>query len=107
MEFKNIREENPVDAAVELLKSGNFRKAGIKLGELRGNPEEFMRLFNYLTKGTQLEGAKLKIKAIPAKVECLSCDWKGDPEIKPNDVRCPRCLSEVKILCGNEFQVIV
>ena len=107
MELKNLREENPVDAAIEQLKAGNFRKAKIKLGQLRGSPQEFMRLFDYLTKDTKLEGAKLKIKAIPAKIECLSCDWKGDPDIKPNDVRCPRCLSEVKILRGDELQITV
>jgi Zn finger protein HypA/HybF involved in hydrogenase expression len=107
MELKNLREENPVDAAIEQLKSGNYRKAKIKLGQLRGNPEEFMRLFDYLTKGSRLEGANLKIKAVPAKVKCTSCDWKGDPDIKANDVRCPRCLSEVSILQGNEFQISV
>ncbi|MBN2330664.1 MAG: hydrogenase maturation nickel metallochaperone HypA [Candidatus Aenigmarchaeota archaeon] len=107
MEFKNLREENPVDETIAQLKSGNFRKASIKLGQLRGSPEEFMRLFNYLTKDTRLEGAKLKIKAVPAKIACLSCDWRGDPDIKPNDVRCPRCLSEVKILKGHEFQITV
>ncbi len=107
MEFKNMREENPVDAAIELLRSGKRRKASIKLGELRGKPQDFMRLFEYLTKGTRLEGTKLKIKSVPAKIECLSCDWKGDPDIKPNDVRCPRCLSEVRITQGDEFQVVL
>jgi len=109
MEFKkeDLREENPVDAAIELLKSGNYKKAKIKLGELRGKPAEFMRLYKYLTKGTKLEDVELKIKWIPAKVECTSCDWRGDPDIQQNNVRCPRCLSEVKILRGNEFQVVV
>lgn len=107
MEFKNIREEQVVDAVIELLKSGNYRKAKIKLGELRGNPKEFMKLFEYLTKNTGLEGAKLHIKGIPARVECLKCDWKGDPDIQPNHVRCPRCFSDVRILSGHEFQVTV
>jgi Zn finger protein HypA/HybF involved in hydrogenase expression len=109
MEFKsgNLREENAVDSAIELIKSGNYKKAKIKLGELRGKPEDFKRLFEYLTKGSSLENVKLKIKGVPAKIECMSCDWKGDPDIQHNNVRCPRCLSDVKILSGHEFQVTV
>jgi Zn finger protein HypA/HybF involved in hydrogenase expression len=107
MELKIIREEQPVDALIEALKSGKYRKAKVKLGELRGNPEKFMRLFDYLTKGTPLNDAKIKISPARARVKCRSCDWKGDPDVLPNDVRCPRCRSEVDILSGNEFHVSV
>jgi hydrogenase nickel incorporation protein HypA/HybF len=105
MEFKNLREEQAVDAIIEQLKKGNFRKATIRLGELRGTPQEFMDLFKFLTKNSRLEDADLKIKSIPAKVKCLSCDWKGDPEIKKNEVRCPRCFRDVEILSGHELRI--
>jgi Zn finger protein HypA/HybF involved in hydrogenase expression len=107
MKFENLREEKAVDAVIELLKEGNYKKATVKLGELRGNPADFMRLFKFLTKDTGLEDAKLHIKQVPAKVKCTSCDWRGDPEIQPNNVRCPRCLSKAVILKGNELQVTV
>ena len=107
MEFSNMREENPVDAVIAVLKSGNYRKAKIKLGQLRGNPKEFMKLFNYLTKDTRLEGADIRIKAVRAKVRCNNCDWRGDPDIQPNRVRCPRCFAPAEILKGREFQIHV
>lgn len=107
MEFEKLREEKAVDTVIELLKEGNYKKAKVKLGELRGKPDDFMRLFGFITKNTRLEDVKLKIKHVPAKVQCTSCDWKGDPDIQPNEVRCPRCLSPVNILRGNELQVVV
>ena len=107
MEFKNLTEEKAVENVIGMMKAGKHKKAKVKLGELWGRPDEFMKLFEFLTENTSLQGAKLKIKSVPARVDCLSCDWKGDPEIKDSGVRCPRCLSDVKILSGREFQVVV
>ena len=105
MEFRKIREENAVDAVIEKLKAGNYRKAKVKLGEIIGNPVEFMKLFEYLTKGTGLEGTKLKIKAVPSKVDCFYCDWKGRAELHESGARCPRCSRDVMILQGNELEI--
>ncbi|UCD03239.1 MAG: hydrogenase maturation nickel metallochaperone HypA [Candidatus Aenigmatarchaeota archaeon] len=103
MEFRDIREEKAVDSLLHTLKEGNYKKATLKLGELRGRPEEFMKLFEYITHESRLQDLKLKIKTVKARVRCLSCDWKGDPEIVRNGVRCPRCRSDVKVLRGHEF----
>ncbi len=105
MEFRHIREEKAVDSLIRMLKEGKYRKAKIKLGELRGRPVEFMKLYKYLTEESRLRDVKLKIKPVRAKVGCLSCDWRGDPEIMRNGVRCPRCRSDVEILRGHEFEV--
>jgi Zn finger protein HypA/HybF involved in hydrogenase expression len=105
MELKNIREEKAVDTLIAHLKEGGYRKAKIVLGELRGNPEEFRKLFDYLTEGSSLGKTKLNIKPVKARVRCLSCDWKGDPGIKDNHVECPRCRSEVEILSGHELKM--
>ena len=107
MEFRNLREEKAVYSLIELLKEGKYRKATLKLGELRGKPAEFMKLFDYLVEESSLKDIKLKIKPVKAKVSCLSCDWKGDPDIMPNGVRCPRCRSDVEILSGHEFLIDV
>lgn len=107
MEFKNLREEKAVYSFLETLKEGKYKKAALKLGELRGKPEEFRKLFDYLVEESSLKDIKLKIKPVKAKISCLSCDWKGDPEIKANDVQCPRCRSEVQILSGHEFHINV
>ena len=107
MEFKNLREEKAVDSFLETLKEGKYKKATLKLGELRGKPEEFRKLFDYLVEESSLKDIKLKIKPVKAKIDCLSCDWKGDPEIQRNNIRCPRCRSEVQILSGHEFHINV
>jgi Zn finger protein HypA/HybF involved in hydrogenase expression len=105
MEFRDIREEKAVDSLLETLREGNYKKATLKLGELRGNPEEFMKLFEYLTEKNRLKDVKINVKTVKAKVKCLSCDWNGDPEVERNGVRCPRCRSDVKILSGHEFRL--
>ena len=103
MEFRDIREEKAVDSLLHTMKEGKHKKATLKLGELRGKPEEFMKLFEYLTKESRMRDIKLKIKTVKARVNCLSCDWKGDPEMQRNGVRCPRCRKDVEILSGHEF----
>ena len=35
MEFKRIKEEKAVDTVIEALKSGNHRKAKVRLGEIK------------------------------------------------------------------------
>jgi Zn finger protein HypA/HybF involved in hydrogenase expression len=105
MEFRNIREEKTVCTFIDMLRKGNHKKATVKLGQLKGSPEAFMNFFNYLTQGSDLQNARIKIKPIRARVRCLSCDWKGDPQIKTDGVECPRCRSDVEVLNGHEFQV--
>ncbi|MCD6495945.1 MAG: hydrogenase maturation nickel metallochaperone HypA [Candidatus Aenigmarchaeota archaeon] len=105
MEIKHLREEKAVDSLIELLKEGKYKKATVKLGELRGMPEDFLKLYEYLAWESPLSKVKIRVKPVKAKIQCLSCDWKGDPEILKNGVRCPRCKGDVKILRGNEFSV--
>ena len=103
MKFSKIRSEKAVDSFIESLKEGNHKKANIRLGELRGTPKEFMELYSYLTKDSSLKDVEIKISTIKAKIDCLSCDWKGDAQIKENHVECPRCRSDVNVLSGHEL----
>ncbi len=105
MELGKVREEKAVDSLIQLLKEGSYRKAKIKLGQIKGDPAEFMKLFNFLTENTRLQETRISIETVKAKVSCNSCDWKGDPEILHDHVRCPRCRSDVDVLKGNEFEV--
>jgi len=107
MKFPKIREENAVDSLVDMLKQGEYKKATVTLGQLRGNPDEFLKLFKYVTRNTRLEQTALKINPVRARVDCMKCDWKGDPEIKYNGVACPKCRGPVKVLRGREFRVHV
>ncbi len=104
MKFSKIRSEKAVDSFIEALKEGNYKKAKVTLGELRGTPKEFMEMYNYLTKNSPLNDVKIKISTVKAKIDCLSCDWKGDAHIKENHVECPRCRSDVNVLKGHELR---
>jgi len=108
MEFGRIREEKAVDTLIETLKKGNYKKANVVLGEILGHPEEFMKLYRYLVGESRLGRVKISIKSVPAKIECMKCDWKGDPNIRHDGPSCPRCLSDnVNVLRGNEFEIHV
>jgi Zn finger protein HypA/HybF involved in hydrogenase expression len=108
MELRKIREEKAVDSLIALLKEGNYRKATVTLGEIRGNPKKFMELFSYLTEGSRLGKTKLSIKPVRAKVSCSNCSWKGDGDVTEDRVKCPRCRNvEVEVLQGNEMVVHV
>jgi len=108
MDLRKIREEKAVDSLISLLKEGNYRKARITLGEMRGDPKEFMKLYNYLTEGSRFEKTMIKIKPIRAKVFCDNCRWRGDGKVLEDHVRCPRCRNEdVQVLQGNEMVVHV
>ena len=108
MDLRKIREEKAVDSLIALLKEGNYGKARVTLGEMRGDPKEFMKLFNYLTEGSRFEKTRVSIKTVRAKIVCDNCSWKGDGKVLEDRVRCPRCKNEdVEVLQGNEMVVHV
>jgi Zn finger protein HypA/HybF involved in hydrogenase expression len=108
MDLRKIREEKAVDSLLALLREGNYKSARVTLGEMRGDPAEFMKLFNYLTEGSRFEKTKISIKSVRAKVLCDNCNWKGDAKVLEDHVRCPRCRHEgVQVLQGNEMEVHV
>lgn len=97
--------------------SNNARKVvGVRLriGELRDIVDEWMqRFFDYVSKGTIAEGAKLKIKRTPIVLRC-ECEktFAMDIEIfrehleKKREITCPRCKgTNTVLLSGREFDV--
>jgi Zn finger protein HypA/HybF involved in hydrogenase expression len=108
MDMRKIKEEKAVDSLIALLKEGNYRKARVTLGEIRGSPEEFLKLFSYLTEGSSVGKTRVSVTSVRAKVYCGNCDWKGDAAVLADRVRCPRCRhGDVVVLSGNEMVVHV
>ncbi len=108
MEFMHIREEHAVDHVIEVMKGSRTRKARVKLGELRGNPGAFNELFSYLTKGTPLEGAQVRIESVPAVIECMLCDFRGPPDLEAADLACPKCQGkDIVVRQGSEMEIRV
>jgi hydrogenase nickel incorporation protein HypA/HybF len=80
----------------------------LRVGELRDIVDEWMqRFFDYLTKGTIAEGAKLKIERIPVAFRCV-CGETFTVNIRErSEIACPRCHdTNVSLISGREFDVL-
>lgn len=81
----------------------------LKIGELMDVVDELVPgLFDYLSRGTVLEGAQLVIEKVPAYVQCRSCHeaWHVDVLDRSTWV-CPRCGVEknYRMVSGREFLI--
>jgi len=77
----------------------------IKLGDLSGVIKESLEFcFEVITKGTELDGAVLKIEKIPVLAKCNVCSAEFNVE---NLVfACPECGSyDIAVLKGSEMQI--
>ncbi len=87
--------------------SGAKKITGINLviGEMTGVVADCVQFYlDFMSKGTIAEGAKLSVKSVPAKAECLTCHHVF--EIKEAQWTCPRCGSAgLEITAGKELFV--
>jgi hydrogenase nickel incorporation protein HypA/HybF len=79
----------------------------IELGQLSTFDEEsIIFYFEFLSKGTLAEGAKLSFKRVPAIAKCKKCGR----EFEPGDVffsSCPLCGSiEYEVVSGDAIKVV-
>jgi len=83
----------------------------LEIGELALiNKEQVVFWIQELIKGTEAEGAKIKVKAIKARIKCASCGYQGGVKHEPGDpfqhlasYQCPKCGSfEIKAEKGRE-----
>jgi hydrogenase nickel incorporation protein HypA/HybF len=60
--------------------------------------------FDAITKGTGLEGARLKIEKIDARAKCRTCGTEYT--VRPDDFRCRTCGSgDFDMIAGREISV--
>jgi hydrogenase nickel incorporation protein HypA/HybF len=67
-------------------------------------PETLAFYFDFITRGTVCEGARLEQHVLDARLRCDPCgtEW----EIDVPAFRCPSCAgSDILVVAGNEFQV--
>ena len=79
----------------------------LQVGELRDIVEEWMQhYFDYLSKGTVAEGAKIMVRTIPATLRCESCTHIFSADIKNSDPACPLCsCNRWQVTGGDEFLI--
>lgn len=65
------------------------------------------RYFDYLSKGTVAQGAKLKIERTPIMLECNACAASYEVEVASmGDAVCPGCGGkDSKLISGREYYI--
>lgn len=80
----------------------------LRVGELNDFvPEWVQRYFDYLSRGTVAEGAKVVLRVIPIVVECARCgnEFRIDRS-QMADYRCPECgCCEGEMVAGREIAI--
>ena len=80
----------------------------LQIGKLSDLEDEWIqRYFDYLSKGTVAEGAKLKIERMPIMLQCSACFTSYEAEAtKLGDVQCPSCgQKDSTLLSGREYYI--
>jgi hydrogenase nickel incorporation protein HypA/HybF len=80
----------------------------LQVGKLSDLEDDWIqRYFDYLSKGTIAEGAKLKIERMPVTVQCNVCSTSYEADIaRMGDLVCPACGEKGgMLLSGREYTV--
>ena len=85
---------------------GKLKSVRVRIGELAGVvPESLDLCFTALTKGTDMEDAKLEIEHTGIVAHCRQCGV--DSKVDGLTFKCPACGSgDIKVISGNELQVV-
>jgi hydrogenase nickel incorporation protein HypA/HybF len=80
----------------------------LRIGELSDLEDQWLQhYFDYLSRGTLAEDARLKIERAPIVMECDACAGSFEVEkAKLGDVRCPECGdAQCRLVSGREYLV--
>lgn len=78
----------------------------LQVGALSDLEDKWMQqYFDYVSKGSIAEGAKLVIERIPAKMQCLDCNCSYEINVKDGTTpSCPECGSSAcNLISGREY----
>lgn len=75
------------------------------IGELSSLVDDCIQFyFDYLSRDTVAEGAKLVFERLPVEVECGACGHAWQPDV--GDWTCPSCgAMRARVVAGREFYV--
>jgi hydrogenase nickel incorporation protein HypA/HybF len=79
----------------------------LQIGEISDFDDEWIqRYFDFVSKGTIAEGARLRISRVPARMQCDRCSFIFPLDKSTWNTQCPSCQSkETHLLSGREFRV--
>lgn len=86
--------------------AATLRSARLHIGQLSAIvPESLSFCFEVITKGTNMEGARLDMEIIPLKGVCKRC--RKEFEIKDYAFVCPHCESpEIETVAGQDLSIV-
>ena len=80
----------------------------LQIGKLSDLEDEWIqRYFDYLSKGTVAQGAKLKIERMPIIMQCNACSTSYEAEVeKLGELVCPNCgQKDSTLISGREYYI--
>ena len=99
------------DICLRHAKANNVQKVisvNLKVGEVSDLQDEWIqRYFDFLARGTIVEGARLRIERVPLVVRCQKCSESFPVDIRQGGtVACPKCqATELAYVSGREYTV--
>ncbi len=108
--------ELPVTQSILDIVVKHARMSGVKkihavnlaVGELSDLQDEWIqRYFDYISKGTLAEGARLVIERIPVVFRCSACSKEFQANVKEmKDITCPQCSqNNFELVSGREYHI--
>ncbi|MFO7569991.1 MAG: hydrogenase maturation nickel metallochaperone HypA [Smithellaceae bacterium] len=79
---------------------------GLQVGRLSDLEDEWMqRYFDYVSRDTLAEGAKLQIERMPIRLECNACNKIHTvDDASAMDTPCPHCgKKDLRLISGREY----
>lgn len=75
------------------------------IGELASIVDDCIQFyFDYMSRGTIMDGAQLFFKRVPIKLRCGQCQYEWSPPA--GDWTCPACsAAQAQVIAGREFTI--
>lgn len=85
-----------------------IREISLSVGALASIvPDWAQMFFDYISKDTIAENAKIDIETLPAKIKCHSCGTEIEMETHNLLFSCNKCESNnIELISGREFRVV-
>ncbi len=103
--------ESILNIVLKHAQTNNARKVisvHMEIGKLSELEDDWLqRYFDYLSKGTIAEGAKLKIERTPIMMQCDACSVSYEVEMSQmGNLLCPACgTNRGKLLSGKNYYI--
>jgi hydrogenase nickel incorporation protein HypA/HybF len=83
--------------------ASSVKQINLVIGEMSSVLDDSVQFyFDFISKGSIAEGARLSFKRIPTRARCRKCSFEFEPDA--DNWKCPKCNDlGVEFIAGNEF----